>query len=166
MNKKTLILFFSAVASASAAAGDFAGRVVAVHDGDTLTVLTPDHHQVKVRLAEIDAPECGQPWSVRSKRVLSELVYGQNVTVRPHGESYNRVVGWVTVDGASTDIDGAMIDAGAAWVFPRYQVRAELTQIQATSRGAQRGLWSLPDVDQVPPWEWRKTHEKPVNCGQ
>jgi endonuclease YncB( thermonuclease family) len=66
---RSLILLFSVVASANAAAGDFAGRVVAVHDGDTLTVLTPDHHQVKVRLAEIDAPECGQPWSVRSKRV-------------------------------------------------------------------------------------------------
>lgn len=35
---------------------DFTGKVVAVADGDTLTVLR-DREQIKVRLVEIDAPE-------------------------------------------------------------------------------------------------------------
>ena len=38
------------------------GRVVGVHDGDTLTVLTAGNVQIKVRLVEIDAPELKQPF--------------------------------------------------------------------------------------------------------
>lgn len=33
------------------------GLVVAIADGETLTVLNADFQQVKVRLSEIDAPE-------------------------------------------------------------------------------------------------------------
>lgn len=42
------------------------GLVVSVHDGDTLTVLV-GKQQIKVRLAEIDAPELGQPYGQRSR---------------------------------------------------------------------------------------------------
>jgi hypothetical protein len=44
---------------------DFSGTVVAIHDGDTLTVLV-DRKQVKVRIADIDAPEAKQPFGTRS----------------------------------------------------------------------------------------------------
>jgi endonuclease YncB( thermonuclease family) len=37
-------------------------RVVGVHDGDTLTALTDDKRELKVRLHGIDAPELGQPF--------------------------------------------------------------------------------------------------------
>lgn len=37
------------------------GLVVAIADGDTLTVLNQDFQQVKVRLAEIDAPDMQVP---------------------------------------------------------------------------------------------------------
>jgi micrococcal nuclease len=37
------------------------GLVVAIADGDTLTVLNEDFQQVKVRLAEIDAPDMQVP---------------------------------------------------------------------------------------------------------
>ena len=47
------------------------GVVVSVHDGDTLTVLV-GKQQVKVRLAEIDAPELGQPYDQRSPQFLAE----------------------------------------------------------------------------------------------
>ena len=40
---------------------DTTGLVVSVHDGDTLTVLV-GKQQIKVRLAEIDAPELRQPY--------------------------------------------------------------------------------------------------------
>lgn len=39
------------------------GVVVGVLDGDTITLLTPEKRSVRIRLAEIDAPELrGQPF--------------------------------------------------------------------------------------------------------
>ena len=39
-----------------------AGRVVAIQDGDTLTVLDSSKAQHRIRLKGIDAPESGQPF--------------------------------------------------------------------------------------------------------
>lgn len=45
------------IAGIPATAETLTGRVVGVHDGDTLTLLVVGNQQVKVRLAGIDAPE-------------------------------------------------------------------------------------------------------------
>ena len=47
-----------------AIAENLSGRVVAISDGDSFTLLTADKTQVKIRLAEIDAPESGH-WADR-----------------------------------------------------------------------------------------------------
>ena len=60
---------------------DLNGRVVAISDGDTFTLLTAENQQVKVRLVEIDAPESGQPYGSKSKDALSELIFGKEVWV-------------------------------------------------------------------------------------
>ncbi len=52
------------------------GKVVKVTAGDTITVLV-DHHQVKIRLSEIDAPERRQDLGQKSKAALAELVFGK-----------------------------------------------------------------------------------------
>ncbi|MFZ1642126.1 MAG: thermonuclease family protein [Candidatus Contendobacter sp.] len=57
------------------------GRVVGVHDGDTLTLLVAGNRQVKVRLAGIDAPELAQPFGQKSKQSLSKLAFNQPATV-------------------------------------------------------------------------------------
>ncbi|MFN8895336.1 MAG: thermonuclease family protein, partial [Betaproteobacteria bacterium] len=43
------------------------GLVVAVTDGDTLTLRLPDGQPVTVRLRDIDAPEICQPWGPEAK---------------------------------------------------------------------------------------------------
>lgn len=45
----------------------FSGIVVDVSDGDTITVLTPDEQQVKVRLYGVDCPEKKQPYGGKAK---------------------------------------------------------------------------------------------------
>ena len=65
----------------AAAAQDLAGRVVGLSDGDTVTVLTVEKRQVRVRLSGIDAPESGQPYDTRARQELSALVFGRDVRV-------------------------------------------------------------------------------------
>src|SRR3954468_9998601 len=64
------------------AADDFTGKVVGVHDGDTITVLR-DRTPVKLRLRGIDCPETRQEFGSRAKSVTSELAFGKVVTVHP-----------------------------------------------------------------------------------
>jgi micrococcal nuclease len=72
---------------------DFSGRVIGITDGDTLTVLNGSREQVTTRLAEIDAPEGGQPYGNRSRQVLSELAFGKDVLVRYFDtDAYGRTV--------------------------------------------------------------------------
>ena len=65
------------LAIAAPAPQSFEGRVVAVADGDTLTVLDSNKLQHKIRVAGIDAPEKGQPFGDRSKQSLSRAVMGR-----------------------------------------------------------------------------------------
>ena len=45
------------------------GRVVAIADGDTLTILTTDRVQHRVRLAGIDTPKKRQPFGQVAKTI-------------------------------------------------------------------------------------------------
>ena len=67
---------------APAAANTLTGRVVGVTDGDTIKLLVDGRSQYKIRLGEIDAPESGQPFGQKSKRMLSDLVFNRTVSVR------------------------------------------------------------------------------------
>ena len=71
----------SVLLASAAAAQELHGRVVGVADGDTLTVLDGARRQVKVRLAEIDTPESGQPYGDRARQALSDLAFGKAVRV-------------------------------------------------------------------------------------
>ena len=63
----------------SARADQLIGRVVGVADGDTLTVLTAQRQQHRVRLTSIDAPEKRQAFGQVSKQHLSDLAYDKTV---------------------------------------------------------------------------------------
>lgn len=88
------------------------GLVVSVHDGDTLTVLV-GKQQIKVRLAEIDAPELGQPYGQRSRQSLAELCFQQTAQVALAArDRYGRAVG--KVECAGKDAGAHQVSAGMA----------------------------------------------------
>jgi micrococcal nuclease len=129
------------------------GLVVGVSDGDTLTLLTPEKQQVKVRLAEIDAPEKSQPFGQRSKQSLSALCYDKQAQLRiVDMDRYGRAVARVTCDG--TDANASQVKAGMAHVYPKYAKDPALFALQDEARAAKRGLWADPAP--IPPWEFRK----------
>ncbi len=138
----------------SAEATELRGRVIAVSDGDSITVLTDQRQQLRVRLAEIDAPERRQAFGDRARQILSQLVFERRVVIRVTGTDRNRrVIAHVFVGGQH--VNAEMIRRGAAWVFLRYSNDPALLRLQREAQTARRGLWALPERQQIPPWEWR-----------
>jgi len=144
------------------------GKVVAIADGDTLTVLDDQKRQHEIQLDGIDAPESNQNFGEKAKQSLSGLVRGKTVTVTGSKvDSSGRIVGKVTLDGK--DINLEQIRRGYAWF---YRQRAdELSRIdarmyelaEADARDNGRGLWAEPGP--IPPWELRAAQRSEPNGG-
>jgi len=142
-----LICFF-----VSSAALAYEARVIKIADGDTLTVLR-GREQIKVRLAEIDAPEKKQPFGTRARQSLADLCFGQVAEVMVDTtDRYGRSIARVKCQGQ--DASYHQIEAGLAWVYFKYSKNPRLMQSEGQARVARRGLWA--DKEPVPPWEWRK----------
>jgi endonuclease YncB( thermonuclease family) len=136
-----------------------AGRVSAVTDGDTLTLLATDASRQTIRLAGIDAPEKDQPFGTEARANLVKLALDREAIVEFHKRDvYGRLVGKVWVDGV--DINLEQVRAGLAWHYKEYQSeqspadRVLYAAEEVRARAAARGLWSAPAP--VPPWDWRK----------
>jgi len=152
-----LCLAASAI-SVAAAAHTIEGRVIGVSDGDTVTVVDGLHTPHRIRLAGIDAPEKAQAYGDASKRYLSDLVFGEAVTVeyKKH-DRYGRVVGKLLKDGHDASLE--QLRAGFAWHYKQYQReqsredRGAYAQAEHGAQQAHAGLWRDPAP--VPPWAWR-----------
>lgn len=131
------------------------GKVIRVLDGDTIEVLQ-DKKPVRIRLANIDAPEKKQAFGRWSANQLKALLAGQSVTVSyTQTDRYGRIIGRVfTTNG--TDASRFMVQSGAAWVYERYNEDESLPALQREAQEQKRGLWA--DANPVPPWEWRYKH--------
>jgi endonuclease YncB( thermonuclease family) len=129
----------------------FDGKVVKVTDGDTITVLTNNNTQVKVRLHGIDAPEKKQAYGQVSTKNLSELCAGENAKVEEKGKDrYKRVLGIVTCKGI--EANKRQVQDGLAWAYVQYS--KDYVEYEQKAKDAKRGLWQ--DKDPTPPWIWRK----------
>lgn len=147
------LLIIVQIFSASALAEEIIGHVVGVVDGDTLTILVNEHEQIKVRLAEIDAPEKAQPFGQRSKQSLSDLCFGKDAVLqKTDTDRYGRTV--AKVHCAGIDANAEQIRVGLAWAYRKYIHDQSLLDLENEARTAKRGLWV--DGDPVPPWEYRK----------
>lgn len=145
--------FVVAVAAIAACAPPPPGTVVAVHDGDTISVRR-NHATVRVRLACIDAPERGQPFGTRAKKELQALVLNRQVhlDVVEH-DRYGRTVARLFT--GTTDINLAMVKRGLAWHYRHHcPDDLELAAAEVFAREHRHGLWR--DRDPIPPWEWRR----------
>ncbi len=133
--------------------------VVGITDGDTVTLLVQDRgrqFQTRFRLTEIDTPERAQPWGTRSRQALAEKVFRRQVRVMPEGEDrYGRMLGKIYLDGR--DINREMVREGHAWAYRQYLSDDSLLEDERRAREAGAGLWSLPQAQHVPPWEWRRS---------
>jgi len=137
------------------------GRVVSIADGDTFTLLTAEKQQIRIRLAEIDTPESGQPYGNRAKQALSQLVFGKDVRVDVQDiDRYGRTVGRPYV--GSVDVCAELVKNGFAWAYRRYLKDPKLLELEQEAQDAKRGLWSLPEYERIAPWDWRRGQRAPT----
>ncbi len=133
------------------------GRVIKVHDGDTVTVfyqLKP----VRIRLWGIDAPELRQDDGVKSAQALRKLIFGKKVLIEPKDKDrYGRLVAVIYVDD-TLNVNRWLVRNGWAWVYRRYNKEAEWLRLEELARERRLGLWQ--DEPNIPPWEWRRQKRK------
>lgn len=133
-------------------ADTFAGLVVRVSDGDTITVADANTER-RVRFAQIDAPEKKQPFGPEAREKLASLVLGKSVTVEYDAtDRYGRIIGQVVID--ATDVNFWLVREGYAWVYVEYPHTPPYVAAEAEARQAQRGLWAQPNP--LPPWIYRR----------
>lgn len=140
------------------------GKVLAVHDGDSIRVRDSKGRNRAVRFYGVDAPEMEtdewpeQAHAAASRDRLRELLpRGQSVDIREDQErrSYGRVVATVVLpDG--TEVNRLLLEEGMAWYTSRYCRKpfcAEWKRDAEQARRKRLGLWANEDA--VPPWEWK-----------
>lgn len=135
------------------------GHVVAVSDGDTITVLDDNKQRHVIRLMGIDAPEKAQAYGQKAKESLSDLVFNKEVSVTWFKrDRYGRTVGQVYVD--DTDVCLEQIKRGLAWHYKDYEReqsvndRSRYAIAEEQARIARIGLWS--EEHQIEPSKFRQ----------
>lgn len=133
-----------------------AAEVIGIADGDTLTVLE-DRKPVKIRLANIDAPEHAQAYGNRSRQSLSNLCFGKDARYDVQDKDrYGRLVATVYCD--DINVNRKQVEFGFAWVYSKYNQDYLIPALQDQAFSARRGLWADPNP--TPPWEWRKDQKR------
>ena len=129
------------------------GEVISVRDGDTVELLV-ESRAMRVRLAEIDAPEIGQPWGRRAKERLVALAFREIARVEIVGaDGYGRLLGQLYV--GDLHVNRQLVREGHAWAYRQYLEDEALLELESQARAQRIGLWQFA-VGAVPPWDWRR----------
>jgi endonuclease YncB( thermonuclease family) len=143
---------------ATAPPEELVGTPVRIFDGDSF-VLRTERRGVEVRLADVDAPEHGQPYAGAARSALDRLIWKQRLRAVVIDEDiYDRKVCRVYRVRDRLDVNEQLVRDGLVWVY-RHRVRdMKLYDLEREARRARRGLWALPERDLEPPWRWRREH--------
>ena len=152
---RTVIALFLALVSPSFAlaataipaqsAAQFTASVISVSDGDTITVLTADKPQIKIRLYGIDCPERGRELWNRAKQATSDAVFGKRIAVQPMDtERSGRTVAIVLMPGGKS-LNEHLVREGLAWVSQKSckddAICGQLHKLEKAAKAQGRGVW-------------------------
>ena len=160
-----LLLFQNGWPSAAPSRQDV--RVVAVNDGDTVTIVI-NNRRYRTRLIGIDAPEMGQePWGRKAREHLRTLLKGyhwrasieEDVVQR---DKYDRLLVYLwTPDGEM--LNERMLRDGYAVLFtiqPNSKYAERFRKAQQSARENKRGIWE-PGGLKERPLDYKKAHPRP-----
>ena len=91
--------------------------------------------------------------------LVSEFWARENVEVRVVTvDRYGRTVGHVWI--GDRHINREMVRQGHAWVYRNYLDDKTMLDDETYAQNNNLGLWSLPEAQRVPPWDWRRDKRK------
>ena len=188
--KYIITILLLALAPSPALAHTITGTVVKVTDGDTITVralpssVPPNLRGsalIRVRLAEIDAPEKNQAYGPEASQALSDMVLDQVVVVEwTKKDRYRRIIGTIyatpsrsprlplachlrsdvakrrgpSCKGGGSSVNHLLVARGYAWQYTKYSKCPLLKHAQSLARDERLGLWGGGEA--VAPWLFRK----------
>ena len=150
---KSFAACLAVACSVNSSADPLTGKVVGVTDGDTLTVLV-DRQPIRVRFAEIDTPERGQPGQTGRSRRCRTRCSARSSSFRSW-IPIATAAQWPRSTGTAATSTGRWYGRGQAWVYRKDMRDPSLLEDERKAREAEAGLWALPEAQRVPPWEWR-----------
>jgi endonuclease YncB( thermonuclease family) len=169
-NAGAALLGLLALVPLSASAADTVeGRVVAVEDGDTITVVDAAKVSHRIDLHGIDAPERAQAFGKESTANLSRLASGKPVRaecVKRERRPRRLCTVWThpadcTECGFTLDLGLMQLLQGYAWHFSNPQAelpqetRSRYSAAQVEAKAKKAGLWA--DESPLAPWDWRRS---------
>lgn len=126
-------------------------KVIAVIDGNTIEIMTPNGEQLQILLHGVDSPEEGQNFSKEAKSLMESLLLNKMVTLTEHGKDRHGVrIAEVTAKGVP-DPQRELIKSGLAWTITTDE---ELESMKGHARKQGLGLWA--DENPMPPWLYRR----------
>lgn len=132
------------------------GKITRIVDGDTAELLYNGEFPLMIRFEHIDAPEKrgSQPYGNKAKTVLSDLIFGQEVTLMTEAEfdMGGRIIG-VLINEEGINVNKEMVRLGYAWHFKKYSDDMSYDKLEKEARNNRRGLWQEPNP--VAPWDFR-----------
>lgn len=112
-------------------AESYFGTVAGITDGDTIKLLAPDKNQVKVRLADIDTPERGQPFGTKARQILADKIFQKQVRVeKVIIDRYKCLADLVFLGDRYNNAE--MVADGAARVYRKYNDAPELLALEVS----------------------------------
>lgn len=130
------------------------GKVIKVIDGDTIYIKHKDFGKMKVRLADIDAPELDQPYGKESKQLLKEIIDKKTIKLKKIAkDKYDRIIGVIYYK--NLEINHYLVINGLAWCYDYYNQRIEIKGAENEAKQKKIAIWSSSKIP-IAPWQWRK----------
>jgi endonuclease YncB( thermonuclease family) len=125
-------------------------KVERVHDGDTITALTPERMTLRLRLLGVAAPEIphgkqpGQPFGEAARDYLARLIGGRTIRIETYGpDKYKRILAVAFLGEVNVNVE--MVQQGLAAMSRGAPCQAycrDLWVAELRAKRDQAGMWA------------------------
>ncbi len=148
----TLLILALIVGNPTAGLAEFTARVIAVHEGDRLTVFHGGRTETIV-LKGIDCPALKQPYGKQARNATAAFIGNRDVIVRPLKRDRQGPITAEVLLQDGRNVAYELMKEGLAWSRGGMAEGHSFGEEEELARAAGKGLWADPHP--VPPWKWK-----------